>query len=270
VAKGTSRNVATKVKRPRGRPATIREEIVKIRSQGKNADGYDPQPDSSTTALERIERAIRSRRRPSSRALTSLLHHPDYEVRMRTAEALGILARGSAPPELLKTLRHDQDELVRIEAADSLGAIRDPQSRRVLRAALYDPSPLVRAYAASSLGEIGNTVDVRQLRRRLSTERQGQARAGLLHGLYSMGEKDVLPKLVRLLEHKGYRVRSTAAKLLAMLELPPADRRTVIVALRKASDTEVTPATASSLAAAVKSLTIPKRRIHRDAEGKRN
>src|SRR5215213_8332846 len=67
----------------------------------------------------------------------------DSEVRMMAASGLGdLLQVKSSPPDLVRRLQ-DPDELVRIEAAESLGAIGDKNMLTVLWEALEDSSSLV-------------------------------------------------------------------------------------------------------------------------------
>jgi deoxyhypusine monooxygenase len=112
--------------------------------------------------------------------LTSALNDSDKFVRLEAAKALGILMAGSglkddpditlrkfgvynkaADPSLEVTLQaliyalNDTDEMVRSEAASSLGEIGDRSVVGPLIQALKDPHPLVRANSAHSLGNIG-------------------------------------------------------------------------------------------------------------------
>lgn len=75
---------------------------------------------------------------------------------MMAATGLGDLLQGkSSPPELIGRLQ-DPDELVRIEAAESLGVIGDKKALPDLWKALTDSSSLVRSYIAGAIGELGS------------------------------------------------------------------------------------------------------------------
>lgn len=156
VPKSTRKSNATAVKPPRS--------------------GAEPSARALTAAraaLDEIERIVDSDAQESVGVLVGLLAHRNVEVRYRSAEALGILLHGRAPAELIRALEHDPDELVRTEAADSLGAIGDVRAAAALRRALGDRSRFVRAYAAAALGDLGRPSDAAILRRRLAIVRSG-------------------------------------------------------------------------------------------------
>jgi len=80
-------------------------------------------------------------------------------IRARRARALKI-ARAMGVVELVEEsiirLLHDEDHLVRVEAAYSLGHSSTPQSRRALEEALHDRSPAVQEAAAQALEQHGD------------------------------------------------------------------------------------------------------------------
>lgn len=188
--------------------------------------------------------------------MIALLAHPDAEVRMRSAEALGVLVRRVAPASLIRALEIDTDELVRAEAADSLGAIRDQRAALALRRALNDRSWLVRGYAASALGELGNTRNAAFVRSRLAKERRAEVRVGLFMALYCLGDQAALAKLLNLLHHSRYHVRCAVANDLSTLGIRKKDTGIVVQALRNAGSREQTTAAASSIAGALRSLDV--------------
>ena len=198
---------------------------------------------------------MRRKVRGGVRTLVALLAHPDAEVRLRSVEALGRLQAGKiARAPLIHALEADTDELVRAEAADSLGAIRDRRAGVALRRALSDRSRLVRAYAASALGELGNRPDAAFIRKRLAIERRHEVRVGLFSALYRLGDNGALSKLLSLIRHSDYHVRSAVANAAASLRLKKRDRSVVRQALREAASREETTAAASSIANALRSL----------------
>jgi len=206
-------------------------------------------------ALDTIERVVRRRPRESVRTLVTLLAHPNAEVRLRSAEALGGTQAGKiAPPLLIRTLETDEDELVRAEAADSLGLIRDQRAAAALRRALSDRSRFVRAYAASALSELGNRRDAAFIRRRLPIERRPEVRVGLLSALYSLGDDAALAKLLGLIGHSDYHVRSAVSNALASLRLKEKDRSVALKALQEAASREKATAATSSITNALRCL----------------
>lgn len=220
-----------------------------------NANKRVSSKEQVNAALELISRAVQFRNADTRRQLVALLDHRSYEVRLRSAEALGVVTHGHAPPQLIRALTDETNELVRSEIADSLGAIGDRRARRALRRALIDSSPIVRGYAASALGEVGDARDAHVLRRRLRVERNTQAAAGLLHGLSALGDSEAVLRLVALLQHSNYRVRATAANLVATLRLRSDTRTMVLRRLRKAKASEKTVAAQSSIRNAMRTLT---------------
>jgi hypothetical protein len=79
------------------------------------------------------------------------------EVRMRAVEALGRLMHGTH--SCLATALRDSNELVRIQAAESIGTNADRRTVAALRRVLHDRSPLVRSYAAAALCRVGTGDD---------------------------------------------------------------------------------------------------------------
>ena len=87
----------------------------------------------------------------------NLLTHPDYVVRTRATCILVDFGGEDKVPHVAKVLKNDENELVRHEAAFSLGqmclSICVPP---LADATLHDPSMFVRHEAAIALGVIGS------------------------------------------------------------------------------------------------------------------
>jgi HEAT repeat protein len=137
------------------------------------------------------------------------------EVRRRAVEAIGNILQDTrkCPLEVIKMLK-DPDELIRIEAAESIGAIGDQKALPSLWKVLHDRSPLVRSYVAAAIGELGNRADIKNLEREFQKERSDTVKVGYYHAIYSLGQHNVLPNLLSLLESKDYRVRCATANTL--------------------------------------------------------
>ncbi len=87
----------------------------------------------------------------------SLLEHPDYVVRTRATCILVDFGGEDKIPYIAKVLKNDENELVRHEAAFSLGQMSYSSAIPPLTyATLYDPSMFVRHEAAIALGVVGN------------------------------------------------------------------------------------------------------------------
>lgn len=86
-----------------------------------------------------------------------LLDHPDYVVRTRATCILVDFGGEDKVPHIAKVLKNDDNELVRHEAAFSLGQMCYSSSVQPLTdATLNDPSMFVRHEAAIALGVVGN------------------------------------------------------------------------------------------------------------------
>ena len=86
-----------------------------------------------------------------------LLDHEDYAVRTRATCILVDFGGEDKVPYIAKVLKNDENELVRHEAAFSLGQMCYSSSVPPLTdATLNDPSMFVRHEAAIALGVVGN------------------------------------------------------------------------------------------------------------------
>ncbi|MDH3312157.1 MAG: HEAT repeat domain-containing protein [Nitrosopumilus sp.] len=87
----------------------------------------------------------------------SLLEHPDYVIRTRATCILVDFGGEDKIPYIAKVLKNDENELVRHEAAFSLGQMSYSGAIPPLTdATLHDPSMFVRHEAAIALGVVGN------------------------------------------------------------------------------------------------------------------
>jgi deoxyhypusine monooxygenase len=86
-----------------------------------------------------------------------LLDHPDYVVRTRATCILVDFGGEDKIPHIAKVLKHDENELVRHEAAFSLGQMcLSSGISPLVDSTLNDPSMFVRHEAAIALGVIGS------------------------------------------------------------------------------------------------------------------
>ena len=87
----------------------------------------------------------------------NLLDHPDFVVRTRATCILVDFGGEDKVPHIAKVLKHDENELVRHEAAFSLGQMCLSSGINPLaESTLNDPSMFVRHEAAIALGVIGS------------------------------------------------------------------------------------------------------------------
>jgi HEAT repeat protein len=115
-------------------------------------------------ALRDPEKAVRAQAtlalvaigRPALDPLIHLLDDPDWKVRYRAAEALGLLKEQGAIGPLIRRLSDEKDH-VRYMAAKSLGMLKDPAAIEPLQRCLADENPYVRRMAETAVEIIGGT-----------------------------------------------------------------------------------------------------------------
>lgn len=219
----------------------------------KLIDGlHDKSPLVRVAAAEGLAQLNRSQAIPH---LVKVLADRNPEVRMRAAEAIGLITKSKhSPIELIEAV-NDRDELVRVAVLTALGSIRDQKALPAVRKAISDKSTLVRRFACIALAKFGHSKDVDRLNRHLRTERSETAKLGYYYGLYLLGEKDQLYKMLTLLTSQDYRIRCSTANLLSELPTNKFQKRLVMEAIRERLHTEQTVAAKSSFRAALRRLT---------------
>jgi HEAT repeat protein len=160
----------------------------------------------------------------------------------------------AADPQYLLDALTDRDELVRIQAAESIGIRKERRALVRLRKALSDRSALVRSYAAAAIGAIGDQADRPLLRRRLAREKSDAARVGLLEGLWLLKDRAVLDEALRLLDSNDYRVRCAAAHALAGTFVLSRNRDRIRAALRSRLGRENAKAVREALENAIRAV----------------
>lgn len=131
-------------------------------------------------------------------ALLALLDDDDALVRLSAAESLGRLRYGASADALMRILVTDEDPLVKVHAAEALERIGDPRSVPGLARALDDADAQVRAYAAVSISGLGGQASTTVLAARLTREQDTFAQAHMLLGLYRLGSRRSLQRMVQL------------------------------------------------------------------------
>lgn len=132
-------------------------------------------------------------------------------VRTRVAEVL----RGYRHRGVVRTLREllsDRDELVRLNAAESLGLIGARSAIRELICVLAsDGDELVRAYAAEAIGRIADEQYVGVLARRLQREKSSAVQLRIIAAQHALGRRAMWRKILPFLDDADYHVRTAAA-----------------------------------------------------------
>ncbi|OGF23157.1 MAG: hypothetical protein A2V63_05375, partial [Candidatus Eisenbacteria bacterium RBG_19FT_COMBO_70_11] len=120
-------------------------------------------PDAATRAAS--GRALLARRGRLEGGLRALLSDSSVYVRAAMVEALARLDSATAVPLLSARLRADRPLLVRMTAAEALGALGARDLSVTLRAALGDTSVLFVASVAGALAALGDTLSLPELAR---------------------------------------------------------------------------------------------------------
>jgi HEAT repeat protein len=115
-------------------------------------------------ALRDPEKAVRAQAtvalatlgHPASDCLILLLNDPDWKVRYRAAEALGMMNEKGAIGPLIARLSDEKDH-VRYMAAKSLGMLKDPAALEPLRQCREDENPYVRRMAETAVSIISES-----------------------------------------------------------------------------------------------------------------
>jgi HEAT repeat protein len=176
-------------------------------------------------------------------ALLDGLSDRSWEVRVAALEGLeSVLARTRRCPAQVRPLLRDPNRLVRTQTAELLGAVGDREMLPGLIILLRDRFPLVRRYAAEAIGRVGAARDRAVLEGRIKKERSTNARVGLYHGLYLLGSRDILPKLISMLTNKNYLIRSAVAASLQDTSRYQSDARLADRAIRDVLKREHTSA----------------------------
>ena len=188
-------------------------------------------------------------------ALLALLKDESSDVRCSAAESLGTLldSSGKCPPALLELLS-DADEFCRLIAVESIGMIGDRKVLDELWMKVDDPEPLVRRNVAAVIGELGRKSDRSRLRRLLKAEPTEMARAGVLEGLYELGETAVFPQLLQLIESDDYLVQCFVANALGELKLGAEEAQAASDRLRALRKKDRSPAVREALETGLKGV----------------
>jgi HEAT repeat protein len=187
-------------------------------------------------------------------SVIGLLQNRHRFIRSAAADVLGGCDSPSCVRALLAALS-DPDEMVRVNAADSLGQIGDRRAiRPLIQLMNNDKAVLVRALAADALGNFRAHVVRVAIKAALRRERRAMVRIRMLFSLYRLGEESRLEELSRYLLAPGYRDRCAVANSIADARIVGRRRNAFRSMLREALAREPTVAARSSLTRALETL----------------
>lgn len=164
--------------------------------------------------------------------LIGLLKTNNSEIKAYIAELL-VMAYGEDAEKALINLCKDEDELVRVNACDSLSVFSTSASyEQLLKSALNDPSMLVRTYAVLSLVDIAGTplIDIGKLKKtliKLSKEKYLSLSSACFRGLYILGDKIYLENLLALFKLGNYQEKCMIVNMLS--DILDDDNRSFII-----------------------------------------
>ncbi|MDV2482867.1 HEAT repeat domain-containing protein [Methanoculleus sp. Wushi-C6] len=141
-------------------------------------------PDKSVRA--EAMRGLAALGTPAVPACTALLQNPDWRVRYRAAEALGLIRDAGAYAPLVAALGDGKDH-VRYMASKGLGLLGDRGAVAHLAAMQRDSNEFVRRSAAGSLGKLGGEEAVSALAAALPGETVESVRQAILAALREAG-----------------------------------------------------------------------------------
>lgn len=147
-------------------------------------DGDESARDWAVLALG----VIRDQR--ATQPLIAMLSDPADNVRMDVIRSLGRIGdvNGLAA---LRAHANNKDRPMdeRLEALNSIGALRGPEKVNVLVRFLPDPESQIRRRAAVVLGQVGDALVIPQIRRRLPQEKDAEVEAALKEALTAIEER---------------------------------------------------------------------------------
>ncbi|EAG2315415.1 TPA_asm: HEAT repeat domain-containing protein [Listeria monocytogenes] len=94
----------------------------------------------------------------------------------------------------------DDDDLVQMCSIEILGNLAKVESLPYLKKVLGDNDPNIRCFAAESIGFVGTDEAKAILQEQLNRETDSFAKVGIYYALYFLGQEEMLPKLLALLD----------------------------------------------------------------------
>src|SRR5260221_761146 len=166
--------------------------------------------------------------------LMPLLSSGERFVLVEAIRALGRVGDSSATAPLLRIIRDARaDPQIRLEAANAIGGIHDPEAFEPLTDVLFAPSPALRAAALRSLAAIDRRTFITLLSS-LDPDKDWSVRAALATVLAGLPPEIGLPRVMTMVNDADQRVIPSVLAALVKLQAPNA--ATVLLERLKADD----------------------------------
>ena len=138
--------------------------------------------------------------------IESVLYCKDWSLKSRLAQLLVCFPNEHAKKMLLQLLR-DSNELVQVEALDSLASFPSEETFDAVITHLTSRHPLVRSYTYLCIGEICPKEKREEVLLSLQeiTEKNTNSKIGLLFCLVQLGERDKINDLLKMISRCNYR-----------------------------------------------------------------
>jgi HEAT repeat protein/cyclophilin family peptidyl-prolyl cis-trans isomerase len=177
--------------------------------------------------------------------LMPLLSSGERFVLVETIRALGRIGDPSAAGPLLRIIRDARaDPQIRLEAANAIGGVRDPQVFDVLTDLMFEAGPAYRASALRALAAVDQQTFITLLSS-LDPDKDWTVRATLATVLGGLPIEIGLPRLMTMLNDADQRVIPSVLAALVKLQAPNA--AAVLIERLKADDPVVRAAAATGL-----------------------
>jgi HEAT repeat protein len=158
-------------------------------------------------------------------ALTTMLEHPNKNVRRSTAYKLGILGDKLATDAILQKLAVEEDAAVRAWYIIGIHGLKDKKAIPALVEALRNPGTEtknirdeIRTNAVRALGAIADESSIEVLMQEIDSAAESQVRITAVEAIGKIGTaRERADRLFTLLEHENETVRTSASKELGYL-----------------------------------------------------
>ena len=144
----------------------------------------------------------------------------DSEVRAKVAEIL-VFSESSKAEKILIKLLMDKDELVRVNACDSLCTSNSIEVLNLLKNVVSkDKSNLVKGYASMSIADIASSIDISKsefvdfFKQLIKKEKSGWVKIHFYKALYLLGDNSSLEMILNGLNSNSYRNRCAVVNIL--------------------------------------------------------